>query len=317
MNRRNFVKTATAIGAAIPFSGTAHEIFSAQPPIKAKISSFSKLFQFLNYDELAALFKESGLDGIDLSVRKGGHVEPEDVEKDLPKAVKAAQKHEISIPSIVTDILDVDDPLTERVLKTASDNGVKYYRLAYYLYDNKKSITTNLEVIRAKMDRLGEMNAKYNISGGYQNHCGNQYFGSSLWDMWEVIRTIDKTRIGCFYDIYHGVVEGTQSWCNAMRLVAPHITTRYIKDFYFTMEKSGISVNTCQLAEGIVNFKAYFKLCKELNLDELPFCLHVEYDLFNEDEKKLPYIEKYKKALFIMKRDTDKLKSLIVENGMI
>ncbi len=311
MNRRNFVKTAAALGTAAPFVNLSAETLSAKSQAKAEIYSFSKLFQFLNYDELAALFKDSGLDGIDLSVRKGGHVEPGNVEKDLPKAVKAAQKHGIAIPSMVTDVADADDPLTARVLKTASDNGVKYYRLAYYQYDYKKSIPANLEVFRAKMERLGELNAKYNISGGYQNHYGSR-FGSSPWEIWEVIRNMDKRRIGCFYDIHHGVAEGVQSWPNAMRLIAPHVTMRYIKDFYFTATEKGIKLNTCELGKGMIDFDAYFKLCKELNMEDVPFCLHVEYAMFNKDEEKsLSHAEKYKRALTIMKRDTDTLRGMM------
>ena len=313
MNRRNFIKDTAALAAlcaATPIANASTGILSDAMQEKPTISSFSKIFQFLNYDELAALFKDSGLDGIDLSLRKGGHVEPENVEKDLPKVVKAAQKYGISVPSIVTDILDTDDPLTERVLKTASDNGVKYYRLAYYSYNYKLSIPANLENFRVKMERLGEMNAKYNITGGYQNHYGSR-FGSSLWEIWEVIKNMDKTKIGCFYDVHHGVAEGALSWGNAMRLIAPNTTTLYIKDFYPVMTKSNIRIVTCQLGEGIVNFKDFFKLRKELNLDKLPFCLHVEYDLFNEDEKNLSHAEKYKRALFVMKRDTDTLKNMI------
>ncbi len=312
MNRRNFVKTATILGAAVPFANISANVLSKHSA-KTEICSFSKLFQFLNYDELAALFKESGLDGIDLTVRKGGHVLPENVERDLPKAAKAAQKYGISIPSISTDVATVDDPLTERVLKTASDCGIKHYRLAYYSYDYNQSIPANFEMIRVKMERLSELNVKYGIQGGYQNHCGT-YFGATTWEVWNVIKDMDKKKMGCFYDVYHGVVEGTQSWKNAMRLIAPHITMRYIKDFHFT-SANNLEPVPCPLGKGVVDFKAYFQLCKELNLDA-PICLHVEYPLF-DNEKNMSHAEKYKKALSIMKNDTDKLKSLMAENGVV
>jgi len=314
MNRRNFLKDTvafSALGATVPFANLSAEIISgSRPQLKAEIYSFSKLFQFLDFDELAALFKESGLDGIDLTVRKGGHVEPENVEKDLPKAVQAAQKKGLTIPSIVTDINDANDPLTIHVLKTASENGVKYYRLAYYRYDYKKTMPDNLENFRTKLNQLGELNAKYNIHGGYQNHYGSD-FGGSPWDIWEVIRNMDKRWIGSFYDVYHGVAEGVQSWTNAMRVLAPYITQRYIKDFYFIANEKGVKINTCELGKGMVNFNQYFRICKELNIDA-PFCLHIEYDMFNGEEKTLSHAEKYKIALTAMKRDTDQLKSLMI-----
>jgi len=284
---------------------------------QTKIYSFSKLFQFLNYDELADLYKESGLDGIDLTVRKGGHVLPESVEKDLPKAVKAAQKHGITIPSIVTDIVDADNPLTERVLKTASENGVKYYRMAIYHYDYRKSIPANLEIFRAKMERLVDLNVKYNIHGGYQNHYGTT-FGGTPWEIWEVIKYMDKKWVGCFYDIHHAIAESGKSWINAMRLIAPLVTMHYVKDFYYVGSQSGgVWPVTCELGKGMVDFNSYFRICKELNMNG-PFCLHVEYDLFNADEKTgLSHIDKYKKASMILKRDTEILKNMLIFNAIL
>jgi sugar phosphate isomerase/epimerase len=316
MNRRNFIKDTAAfaaLGATVPFANVSAGASPAMPQPKQEkvpIYSFSKLFQFLNYDELAVVFKESGIDGIDLTVRKGGHVEPENVEIDLPKAANAAQKQGLTVASMVTDIADADDPLTLRVIKTASDNGVKFYRLAYYRYDYQKSMPANLESFRVKMEKLGELNAKYNISGGYQNHNGTN-FGGNSWEIWEVIKNMDKKKIGCFYDVYHGVVEGLQSWPNALRAIAPHITMRYIKDFYINPVEKNARVVVCELGKGIVNFNQYFRLCRELNLNQ-PICLHIEYELFTpEEQNSLSHAEKYKKALMIMKRDTDTLKSMI------
>ena len=38
---------------------------------------------------MAAVANDLGFDGVDLSVRPGGHVEPDNVETDLPKAIEA------------------------------------------------------------------------------------------------------------------------------------------------------------------------------------------------------------------------------------
>ena len=59
---------------------------------KMKICIFSKQLQWLNYQEMATAVADMGYDGIDLTVRKGGHVLPEKVAEDLPKAVEAATK---------------------------------------------------------------------------------------------------------------------------------------------------------------------------------------------------------------------------------
>jgi hypothetical protein len=57
--------------------------------VPLKISVFSKHFQWTNWQEMAAIAKDIGFDGIDLTVRAGGHVLPDRVEEDLPKDAEA------------------------------------------------------------------------------------------------------------------------------------------------------------------------------------------------------------------------------------
>ena len=71
-----------------------------------QISVFSKTFHWItDYDILSNIIAEMGFDGIDLMVRPDGHLLPEKVEIDLPKAVQAAQKVNIGIPMMVTNVL--------------------------------------------------------------------------------------------------------------------------------------------------------------------------------------------------------------------
>src|SRR2546426_1461864 len=93
-----------------------------------KISVFSKHFQWTNCQEMAAIAKDVGFDGIDLTVRQGGHVLPERVEEDLPKAAQAIPKAELELPMITAEIVDTRSPHAEAILKTASRLGIRYYR---------------------------------------------------------------------------------------------------------------------------------------------------------------------------------------------
>ena len=62
-----------------------------------------------------------GFKGAELTVRDEGQVLPENVKTDLPRAIKTLQKSGVSVPMIVTGIINPDDPLTENVLGTASE----------------------------------------------------------------------------------------------------------------------------------------------------------------------------------------------------
>ena len=66
------------------------------------IHVFTKCLQFLSYEEMAEVLSRQGFDGADLAVRTGGQVLPENVEKDLPKAMKALKNEGIGSAMITT-----------------------------------------------------------------------------------------------------------------------------------------------------------------------------------------------------------------------
>ena len=94
-SRRTFLKKSIATAFLLPilYKDLLSMVrTSADQPLKIYI--FSKHLQFLNYQDMAEAAAEMGFDGIDLTVRPKGHVLPERVETDLPKAVEAMKKGE-------------------------------------------------------------------------------------------------------------------------------------------------------------------------------------------------------------------------------
>ena len=175
LSRRNFVKSVAAASVVIPLNGLANRSFENNllpDPNRSKICSFSKLFQFLDYNQLSEVFAAAGLDGIDLTVRPGGHVEPENVKIDLPKAVAAARSNGLEVHMMTTAITDADNKLNVEVLKMAADLGVKYYRLGYLDYDYSKTIPDNLDNARKILEKLAILNKKTGIQR-HRKVCSN------------------------------------------------------------------------------------------------------------------------------------------------
>ena len=54
---------------------------------KLKVAIFSKHLQFVQGAELAKAAADLGFDGVDITVRKGGHILPENVKQTLPPLV--------------------------------------------------------------------------------------------------------------------------------------------------------------------------------------------------------------------------------------
>src|SRR5882757_7192424 len=118
ISRRTLMAGGAVAGAALLGQAKAAEAKAGGP--KPKVAIFSKHLLFLKGDALAAGAAEMGFDGIDLAVRKGGHVEPDRVREDLPKLVATIRQHGLEVPMLTTDIADTESPHAEDILKTMS-----------------------------------------------------------------------------------------------------------------------------------------------------------------------------------------------------
>jgi len=220
--RRKFIKQLASAG--LVSSAIALDVTAAKqrlPQKKKKVQAicvFSKHLQFLDYPEMADTAAEIGFQGVDLTVRPGGHVLPENVEVDLPKAVEEVRKAGLEVPMITTAIRDADDPLTKPVLEAAAGLGIRHYRMGYYKYDPKLGIIGSLEAHKSILSRLVDLNQSLNVVGNYQNHAG-PYVGAPVWDLYLLLKDLDPNWIGSQYDIRHATVEGGRSWGYGLELI--------------------------------------------------------------------------------------------------
>ncbi|WP_120517437.1 sugar phosphate isomerase/epimerase family protein [Chitinophaga barathri] len=301
-DRRSFLQTLAMAGAAIPLRSLAF------PADSREIHGFSKPFQFpwMDYAMLCETFAAAGLNGVDYTVRPEGHVTPDKVAQDLPKAVAAARKAGISAKLMTTAILYADDPATAPVLQAAAAEGIQYYRMGWYDYEKGKPLLESLHNRGNQMKALAALNKKYNIKAAYQNHAGLK-IGAGVWDLYEMIKEVDPAWAGVQYDIRHATVEGANSWPVGLQLISPHINTIVIKDVRWIQQKGKYVLENVPLGEGMVDFTGYFKKIKELNI-KAPISLHLEYPLLTKEDESLPVSQKQKIVQAKLKKDVDTLK---------
>lgn len=310
LSRRTFVHVAglaTATLAAKPAS-----ILAAKPAaVNRPICVFSKHLQWLDYKDMAEVVAEIGFDGVDLTVRPGGHVLPEKVRNDLPRALAAVKAAGISMPMMTTKITDPDDAITASILKTAQQCGVGVYRMGYWTYDKNKTVMQSLDALKPKMKKLAALNEQYNIHGAYQNHAGTRV-SAPVWDLWELLKDLDPNWIGSQYDVRHATVEGGKSWQLGMKLVSPFIRSTVIKDFRWEKKDGKWKDVHVPLGEGMVDFKQYFKLVKSLNIAG-PISLHFEYPVYDKANKNLSQKERRRQTITAMRRDLTALRKMLKE----
>src|SRR5689334_6633119 len=121
LSRREFVIRAGAAAATLgALAPVAHALAATtvrrDEPV---IAVFSKHLQWLPFADVGPVIAESGFRAVDLTVRPDGHVLPDRVEDDLPRAVETLRRAGLTVPMMTTAITDANDPLTRRVLTTA------------------------------------------------------------------------------------------------------------------------------------------------------------------------------------------------------
>ncbi|MBR9997993.1 MAG: TIM barrel protein [Cyclobacteriaceae bacterium] len=311
--RREFIKKMSGLGVGL-ITVKDLSMFPAVPSREKKkkieeICVFSKHLQFLDYEEMAETAAEIGFDGVDLTVRAGGHVLPENVVKDLPRAVSAVEKAGLNTPLMATDVNDPDNPLTGPVLKTAADHGIRHYRMGYLRYDFDRGIMKTLDGYLPAIKKLIRLNQESGIIGNYQNHDGTNV-GATIWDLWYLFRDNQPDWIGCQFDIRHATVEGGHSWPVDMQLISPYIHSLVIKDHKWGQVDGEWRIINTPVGEGMVNFSRFFQLVKEMNIGG-PVTMHFEYPMTERPEEEMDVKEVKKQVMKAMKKDLDALKGLL------
>jgi sugar phosphate isomerase/epimerase len=267
LSRRAFVSG--GLGAAA--LAITPKLSAASASADHKICSFVKFVQSLSYDELAEKIAELGFDGIEATIRNGGQIEPNNAVDELPKLVEALKKHDVEITIMASSINSVDQPNTERILRAAALLGVKRYRLAYYRYDPKRSVTKQLQELKPVVKDLAALNHDLGITGVYQNHAGARFVGSTIWDLRELFQGISHDDMAIAFDIRHATAEAGLSWPLLFNVASEQLGAIYVKDFAWHDRR----VENVPLGKGRVD-KSIFNLVKASGFTG-PMSLHIEY----------------------------------------
>ena len=73
--------------------------------------------------------------------------------------------------------------------------------------------------------RFGCDEQSVRLAATYQNHAGDKYVGSALWDLHYLIHDLDPSLMGSQYDLRHATAEGGTTWTLSLRLLSELINT--------------------------------------------------------------------------------------------
>lgn len=270
LSRRALFAAAAASTAAMVLPGRA-VAQAGRPPVCV----FSKHLQFLNYQELAAKAKELGVDGVDLTVRPGGHVEPAHVARDLAAAVAAVRAAGLEVHMISTALKSGTDADAPAIFEAALQQGIRHARVGGHKYAPNADIFPQIEAFTSDLRSLAALALQYGITLGYHNHSGEQYFGAPLWDLHRAITAVASANFGSNFDAGHATVEGPfGALAINARMMAPHVKMMAVKDFHF----EGRRPKWVGLGKGCVDLPLIFGIMREAGFSG-PISMHFEYEI--------------------------------------
>ncbi|HID23285.1 MAG TPA: sugar phosphate isomerase/epimerase [Planctomycetaceae bacterium] len=286
-NRRVFVTqglqrtaalAATVWGAS---SGPAFGGSSSRPRPGPTVVAFTKSFQDWPIPEVCRKFRALGLDGLDLTVRPRGHIEPKDAPKRLPKAVAAANDAGVCIPMLTTAITDPDDD-AKRLLETAAQLGIRYVKLGYYRYRTFGTLRRQLADVGRRLAAVIKLAKPFGVRPCVHIHAG-AYLPSHGTLLYDMIRDFDPSEVGAYVDTLHMVLEGGRAgWRQGLDLLAPWITLCAVKNFRWKKQQRDKygqqrwTTEVVPVADGISPIPEFVAALKTLGFQGI-YSLHSEY----------------------------------------
>ena len=226
--------------------------------------------------------KAAGFDGLDLTLRPGGHVRPEDAEVGLAEAKRVADAAGVTIPMVSTAVTDVDSPHAEAVFAAAAHYGARLVKLGYWDYRPFGTLAAQIEQGREKLRRLVELGRKYHVLPCVHCHSG-RFLAAGGPLLYLILRGFEPGEVGAYVDPMHMTIEGGRAgWEMGLDLVAPWLALVGVKNFrWLPAERDGRGQlrwrwEYCPLADGQAPLPEFMDLLRRLKYDGV-VSLHSEY----------------------------------------
>ena len=236
-----------------------------------QLSVFTKPWPEKSIEDLGVWAHWLGFDGIELPVRPGFPVNPDNAAKELPKAVKSLAQHNVKIFSIA-------GTANEAMIAACSESGIPTIRVMAPIGQEGYSKTE--ERMRAEFDALIPFLEKHRVRIGVQNHSG-KYVCNAM-GLKSLIGKFDPKYIGAVWDAAHNALQGEDPEL-ALEIIWPHLCMVNLKNAYWK-RKNDIKAKIAQWSpywtsgqEGLASWERVAAELKRRRYQGV-VCLTAEYD---------------------------------------
>lgn len=236
----------------------------------------------LSIAQACAGAKSSGFDGLDLTLRPGGHVLPASAEVGLSEAKRVADAAGISIPMISTALTDEESPHAEAIFAAAAHYGARRLKVGYWPYRPFGTLRAQVDEVRRRLARLARLGRKYQVLPCVHCHSG-RLVASGGPMLYLILKDFDPSEVGAYVDPMHMSIEGgLAGWEMGLDLLAPWIALVGVKNYRWRpAARDGRGQQRyrweyCPVADGQAPLPEFFDILRNLKYDGI-VSLHSEY----------------------------------------
>ena len=181
-----------------------------------ELALFVKPWKSLSLPQLAQHVRSLGFDLIELPVRPGFPVEPQNIERDLPAAVTLLAQEGIRVLNVTADIALHDERL--------------YNACAMFRHGDTDYWTAEADA-RRQLDAALPFCERYGVQIGIQNH-SRRFVPVNEMSMYHLLKDYDSRYVAAVWDPAHNALEGMDSDA-ALDILAPYLCVVNLKNAYW------------------------------------------------------------------------------------
>jgi sugar phosphate isomerase/epimerase len=234
---------------------------------------FSKHLQTQSVAEAGKTIKSLGFSGVELTVRPKGHVLPDNVGEDLPRAVAELKAEGLDVPALVVEIHNRRQEFSEAVCAAAAKVGATELRTSSHRYSNFGTIREQIAEAQRDAKDLEALGREYGIRLDVHCHSGDFLSGQGA-TLAKILDDTDPRCVGVSLDVGHLTVEGGKSgWRQSIDLLQNRVGIVAVKSFGWFHEndpKTGEMTwrpKLVPLDEGNVSWRQTFELLRQVGWD--------------------------------------------------
>lgn len=232
---------------------------------------FTDNIKDLSIREACRAAKKAGFDGLDLTLRPGGHVLPQNAGPGLAAAHEVADAEGFAIPMVSTGVNAPDAPFAEDII-AAAHYRIPAFKMGYWRYEPFGTLAKQFDEARRKLEGVVALAHRYHIKPCVHVHSGPILSNTPL--IYLLLKDYSPNDVGAYLDTMHMSLEGGRSgWEMTLDLVAPWVALVAVKNYIVQpapRDEHGqqrYHYKVAPLADGLAPLPQFFQRLKQIGYD--------------------------------------------------